>query len=181
MKVIKTRFDDVLIFQPNVYDDIRGYFYESFNESVFKDLTNLSTHFVQDNHSLSKKNVLRGLHYQKKPYEQAKLVRVISGQIYDVVVDIRKDSKNFGKWLGFNLSSENRNQLWIPRGYAHGFLSLDDNTEVFYKTDNFYNKEASVCINYNDVSLNIDWPVQNPFLSGNDQNAIKFSEYSTSI
>ena len=101
---------------------------------------------------------------------------MISGSIFDVVVDIRKNSKNFGKWLSFNLSSENSLQLWIPRGYAHGFLSLEDNTQVFYKTDNFYSKEDSICIDYNDASLCIDWPIENPILSDNDNNAIKFSE-----
>ena len=174
MKVIKTKFDDILLFRPTIYRDSRGYFTESFNQHVFNNLTNLSIDFVQDNHSLSKKYVLRGLHYQKSPYEQAKLVRVISGSIFDVVVDIRKNSKNFGKWLGFNLSSENSLQLWIPRGYAHGFVSLEDNTQVFYKTDNFYSKEDSICIDYNDSS--IDWPIENPILSDNDYNAIKFSE-----
>lgn len=176
MKVIKTKFDDILLFRPTIYRDSRGYFTESFNQHVFNNLTNLSIDFVQDNHSLSKKYVLRGLHYQKSPYEQAKLVRVISGSIFDVVVDIRKNSKNFGKWLGFNLSSENSLQLWIPRGYAHGFVSLEDNTQVFYKTDNFYSKEDSICIDYNDSSLSIDWPIENPILSDNDYNAIKFSE-----
>ena len=176
MKVIKTKFDDILLFQPTIYQDSRGYFTESFNQRIFNNLTNLSIDFVQDNHSLSKKYVLRGLHYQKSPCEQAKLLRVISGSIFDVVVDIRKNSKNFGKWLGFNLSSENSLQLWIPRGYAHGFLSLEDNTQVFYKTDNFYSKEDSICIDYNDASLCIDWPIENPILSDNDNNAIKFSE-----
>ena len=176
MKVIKTKFDDILLFQPTIYQDSRGYFTESFNQRIFNNLTNLSINFVQDNHSLSKKNVLRGLHYQKSPCEQAKLLRVISGSIFDVVVDIRKNSKNFGKWLGFNLSSENSLQLWIPRGYAHGFLSLENNTQVFYKTDNFYSKEDSICIDYNDASLCIDWPIENPILSDNDNNAIKFSE-----
>ncbi len=176
MKVIKTRFDDILLLQPVIHRDSRGYFTESFNQHVFNNLTNLSIDFVQDNHSLSKKHVLRGLHYQKSPYEQAKLVRVISGSIFDVVVDIRKNSKNFGKWLGFNLSSENSLQLWIPRGYAHGFVSLEDNTQVFYKTDNFYSKEDSICIDYNDASLCIDWPIENPILSDNDYDAIKFLE-----
>ena len=176
MKVIKTKFDDILLFQPTIYRDSRGYFTESFNQRVFNNLTNLSIDFVQDNHSLSKKYVLRGLHYQKSPYEQAKLVRVISGSIFDVVVDIRENSKNFGKWLGFNLSSENSLQLWIPRGYAHGFVSLEDNTQVFYKTDNFYSKEDSICIDYKDASLCIDWPIANPILSDNDYDAIKFSE-----
>ena len=171
-----TKFDDVYIFVPEVYKDTRGYFYESYNARFLKDKINSETCFVQDNHSMSSKNVLRGLHYQRPPYEQAKLIRVITGKIYDVIVDIRKDSPDFGKWQGFTLSSDNNYQLWIPRGFAHGFLSLEENTQVIYKTDNFYNKEASISIMYNDIDLQIEWPVDDPVLSPNDKNGIKFSE-----
>ena len=171
-----TKFDDVYIFVPEVHIDTRGYFYESYNSRFLKDKINSETCFVQDNHSMSSKNVLRGLHYQRPPYEQAKLIRVITGKIYDVIVDIRKDSPDFGKWQGFTLSSDNNYQLWIPRGFAHGFLSLEENTQVIYKTDNFYNKEASISIMYNDIDLQIEWPVDDPVLSPNDKNGIKFSE-----
>ncbi len=171
-----TKFDDVYIFVPEVHKDTRGYFYESYNSRIFKDKINSETYFVQDNHSMSSKNVLRGLHYQKPPFEQAKLIRVITGKIYDVIVDVRKDSPNFAKWQGFTLSSDNNYQLWIPRGFAHGFLSLEENTQVIYKTDNFYNKEASISIMYNDIDLQIEWPVDDPILSPNDKNGIKFSE-----
>tara|TARA_B100001248_G_scaffold257652_1_gene240556 strand:- start:524 stop:1057 length:534 start_codon:yes stop_codon:yes gene_type:complete len=171
-----TKFDGVYIFVPEVHKDTRGYFYESYNSRFLKDKINSEAFFVQDNHSMSSKNVLRGLHYQKPPFEQAKLIRVITGKIYDVIVDIRKDSPNFGKWQGFTLSSENNYQLWIPRGFAHGFLSLEENTQVIYKTDNFYNKEASISIMYNDIDLQIEWPVDDPVLSPNDKNGIKFSE-----
>ncbi len=176
MKLGNTKFDDAFILEPNIHNDSRGYFYESYNHEIFSDKVKRSINFVQDNHSLSNKNVLRGLHYQKPPFEQAKLVRVISGAIYDVIVDIRRDSHNFGDWQSFILSSENNLQLWIPRGFAHGFLSLEENTQVIYKTDNYYNKEASISIMHNDIDLQIEWPVNNPILSPNDKNGIKFSE-----
>ncbi len=176
MKLGNTKFDDAFILEPNIHNDSRGYFYESYNQEIFSDKVKRSINFVQDNHSLSNKNVLRGLHYQKPPFEQAKLVRVISGAIYDVIVDIRRDSHNFGDWQSFILSSENNLQLWIPRGFAHGFLSLEENTQVIYKTDNYYNKEASISIMHNDIDLQIEWPVNNPILSPNDKNGIKFSE-----
>ena len=148
-----TQFDDVYIFVPEVHKDTRGYFYESYNARFLKDKINSETCF-----------------------EQAKLIRVITGKIYDVIVDIRKDSPDFGKWQGFTLSSDNNYQLWIPRGFAHGFLSLEENTQVIYKTDNFYNKEASISIMYNDIDLQIEWPVDDPVLSPNDKNGLKFSE-----
>tara|TARA_B100001093_G_C26466086_1_gene858544 strand:+ start:38 stop:571 length:534 start_codon:yes stop_codon:yes gene_type:complete len=176
MKLKKTQFEDVFILEPEIHEDSRGYFYESYNQKTFRDKVLQTVSFVQDNHSMSNKNVLRGLHYQKPPFEQAKLIRVISGKIFDVIVDIRRDSHSFGKWQSFILSSDNPNQLWIPRGFAHGFLSLRDNTEVNYKTDNFYNKESSVSINYNDTNLQIDWPCENPILSSSDNEGIKFSE-----
>ncbi|MEC8085477.1 MAG: dTDP-4-dehydrorhamnose 3,5-epimerase [Pseudomonadota bacterium] len=176
MKLENTKFDDAFILEPNIHKDSRGYFYESYNQEIFSDKVKKPINFVQDNHSLSNKNVLRGLHYQKPPFEQAKLVRVISGAIYDVIVDIRRESHNFGIWQSFILSSENNLQLWIPRGFAHGFLSLEENTQVIYKTDNFYNKEASISIMHNDIDLQIEWPVNNPILSPNDKNGIKFSE-----
>ena len=176
MKLKNTDFDDAFILEPNIYNDSRGYFYESFNQEVFCNKVRQRINFVQDNHSLSNKNVLRGLHYQKPPFEQAKLVRVISGKIYDVIVDIRKNSPNYRRWQSFILSSDNRLQLWIPRGFAHGFLSLEENTQVIYKTDNFYSNKSSLSIKYNDSDLQIEWPIDNPLLSANDKDGIKFSE-----
>lgn len=176
MKLKNTDFDDAFILEPSIHNDSRGYFYESFNQEVFCNKVRQRINFVQDNHSLSNKNVLRGLHYQKPPFEQAKLVRVISGKIYDVIVDIRKNSPNYRRWQSFILSSDNRLQLWIPRGFAHGFLSLEENTQVVYKTDNFYSNKSSLSIKYNDSDLQIEWPIDNPLLSPNDKDGIKFSE-----
>ncbi len=175
MKLIKTRFKDAFLIIPTHFEDSRGYFYESFNQNVFEDNTNIQIEFVQDNHSLSNKNVLRGLHYQKPPFEQAKLVRVVSGCIYDVIVDLRKNSQTFGMWESYELTSENRQQLWIPKGFAHGFLSMSDSTQVIYKTDNYYNKDSAISIRYNDPHLNIKWPIDNPVQSENDLKGISFS------
>ncbi len=141
MNVIKTEIPDVLIFEPKVFSDERGFFFESFNQKVFEEAVGRKVKFVQDNHSKSSKGVLRGLHYQLEPYAQAKLVRCMVGEVFDVAVDIRKSSPTFGKWVGVNLSAENKHQLWIPEGFAHGFLVLSNTAEVLYKTNNYYNKE----------------------------------------
>ncbi|PVM65258.1 dTDP-4-dehydrorhamnose 3,5-epimerase, partial [Salmonella enterica subsp. enterica serovar Rubislaw] len=138
MKVIKTEIPDVLIFEPKVFSDERGFFMESFNQKVFEEAVGRKIEFVQDNHSKSTKGVLRGLHYQFEPYAQGKLVRCIAGEVFDVAVDISKDSETFGKWVGVNISSENKRQLWIPEGFAHGFLVLSDSSDFLYKTSNYY-------------------------------------------
>lgn len=164
MKLIQTAIPDVVIIEPKIFTDERGWFMESFNDQNFhKELTNLGLPipdtFVQDNHSCSDKGVLRGLHYQIAPYAQGKLVRVIQGSAFDVAVDIRKDSATYGKWIGVELSDKNHRQLWIPEGFAHGFVALEDNTHFLYKTTNYYSKEFERSIRWNNESLNIDWPV----------------------
>ncbi|HII1831259.1 TPA: dTDP-4-dehydrorhamnose 3,5-epimerase [Escherichia coli] len=161
MNVIKTEIPDVLIFEPKVFSDERGFFFESFNQKVFEEAVGRKVKFVQDNHSKSSKGVLRGLHYQLEPYAQAKLVRCMVGEVFDVAVDIRKSSPTFGKWVGVNLSAENKHQLWIPEGFAHGFLVLSNTAEVLYKTNNYYNKKNERNIIWNDNTIDIDWPVLN--------------------
>lgn len=157
MKVTKTAIDDVLIIEPRVFGDDRGFFYESFNQRTWEESTGLNTQFVQDNHSRSVKGVLRGLHYQiQQP--QGKLVRVVLGEVYDVAVDIRKSSPTFGKWVGVHLNAENKKQLWVPEGFAHGFLVLSDVAEFLYRTTDFYAPEHERCIIWNDSELGIDWP-----------------------
>lgn len=169
MKVISTPIPAVLILEPNVFGDERGFFMESYNQHTFQARTGLAPAFVQDNHSGSVKNVLRGLHYQiLQP--QGKLVRVISGEIFDVAVDIRESSPTFGQWVGANLSAENRKQMWIPHGFAHGFLVLSDFAEVLYKTTDFYAPEHECCIRWDDPDISIDWPLEgSPTLSHKDQ------------
>ncbi|HDV9025300.1 TPA: dTDP-4-dehydrorhamnose 3,5-epimerase [Escherichia coli] len=161
MNVIKTEIPDVLIFEPKVFSDERGFFFESFNQKVFEEAVGRKVKFVQDNHSKSSKGVLRGLHYQLEPYAQAKLVRCMVGEVFDVAVDIRKSSPTFGKWVGVNLSAENKHQLWIPEGFAHGLLVLSNTAEVLYKTNNYYNKENERNIIWNDNTIDIDWPELN--------------------
>ncbi|EGF0409613.1 dTDP-4-dehydrorhamnose 3,5-epimerase, partial [Salmonella enterica] len=159
MNVIKTEIPDVLIFEPKVFSDERGFFMESFNQKVFEEAVGRKIEFVQDNHSKSTKGVLRGLHYQVEPYAQGKLVRCIAGEVFDVAVDIRKDSETFGKWVGVNISSENKRQLWIPEGFAHGFLVLSDSADFLYKTSNYYSPIHERGIVWNDPSININWPI----------------------
>lgn len=172
MKVIPTAIPDVLIIEPKVFGDDRGFFYESFNQKVFEDLTGIKRDFVQDNHSLSSKGVLRGLHYQiKQP--QGKLVRVISGEVFDVAVDLRKDSSAFGQWIGVNLSAENKKQLWVPEGFAHGFLVLSEKAEFLYKTSDYYFPEFEKCIRWDDSTIGIDWPIStNPIVSDKDSKGL---------
>ena len=138
MKIIPTEISDVLIIEPRVFEDERGFFFESFNQKQFDEAVGYPVNFVQDNHSKSVKGVLRGLHYQEEPYAQGKLVRCIAGEVFDVAVDIRKESPTYGKWVGVNLSAENKRQLWIPEGFAHGFLVLSEIAEFQYKTTNYY-------------------------------------------
>jgi dTDP-4-dehydrorhamnose 3,5-epimerase len=177
MLVIKTAIPDVLILEPKVFGDDRGFFFESFNAQRFAEATGLTVDFVQDNHSKSQQNVLRGLHYQVAPKAQGKLVRVIAGAVFDVAVDIRKDSKTYGMWVGELLSGENKRQLWIPPGLAHGFLTLTETAEFLYKTTDYYSPEHERCIAWNDPDLAIDWPLTaEPALSVKDKAGQGFRE-----
>lgn len=168
MIAIKTGIPDVIILEPRIYGDDRGFFYESYNKKTFVDLTGVECDFVQDNHSLSSQGVLRGLHYQiKQP--QGKLVRVVSGVVFDVAVDIRRSSATYGKWMGVELSEENKRQLWIPEGFAHGFLVISEKAEFLYKTTDYYAPEYERCIQWNDQRLAIDWPIDGkPVVSDKD-------------
>lgn len=170
MKIFPTALPDVLIVEPKVFGDSRGFFFESFNEDKFKEMTGLTVNFVQDNHSRSQKNVLRGLHYQiKQP--QGKLVRVCSGEVFDVAVDMRKSSPNFGQWVGVHLSAENNRQLWVPAGFAHGFVVLSEQADFLYKTTDYWAPEYERCVAWNDHDLAIDWQIGGaiPTVSGKDQ------------
>lgn len=158
MNIIKTEIPDVIIFEPKVFGDERGFFLESFNQKLFTEATGLTREFVQDNHSKSSKGVLRGLHYQLPPMAQGKLVRVVQGEVFDVAVDIRKTSPTFGKWVGVHLSADNKRQLWIPEGFAHGFLTLSESAEFLYKTTNYYSPMNEGAIIWNDPDLGINWP-----------------------
>ncbi|MBH8553155.1 dTDP-4-dehydrorhamnose 3,5-epimerase [Nostocaceae cyanobacterium CENA357] len=169
MNIKHTKIHDLLVIEPQIFEDDRGFFYESYNERVFLETVGISEHFVQDNHSRSSKNVLRGLHYQiQQP--QGKLIRVVSGTVFDVAVDLRKSSPTFGQWVGTNLTAENKRQLWIPTGFAHGFLVLSEYAEVLYKTTNYYAPQHERTILWNDPNLAIAWPIQTePILSTKDK------------
>ncbi len=168
MNIIPTSIPDVLIIEPRVFGDERGFFFESFNQRQWAEKTGLNTTFVQDNHSRSAKNVLRGLHYQIQ-HPQGKLVRVTVGEVFDVAVDLRRSSPTFGKWEGVTLSEENKRQLWIPEGFAHGFLVLSDVAEFLYKTTDYWYPEYERSIIWNDPSLAIDWPLSGePILAKKD-------------
>jgi dTDP-4-dehydrorhamnose 3,5-epimerase len=158
MKVTDTNISDVKIIQPTVFEDERGFFFESFNHKKFEVAIGREVSFVQDNHSKSIKGVLRGLHYQLPPHAQGKLVRVVQGEVFDVAVDIRKSSPNYGQWIAEILSAENKKQLWIPEGFAHGFLTLSETAEFLYKTTDYYAKEHERSIIWRDATLNINWP-----------------------
>jgi dTDP-4-dehydrorhamnose 3,5-epimerase len=159
MKYTPLLIPDVILFEPKVFGDERGFFMESFNQRIFEQAVGRAVNFVQDNHSKSSKNVLRGLHYQiKNP--QGKLVRVTRGEVFDVAVDIRKNSPTFGQWVGEILSAENKKQLWVPEGFAHGFLTLSDTAEFLYKTTDYYSPEFERCIRWDDNEVDIDWPIQ---------------------
>ena len=179
MKVTPTAIPEVLIIEPRVFGDARGFFYESFNQKAFNGATGLSLNFVQDNHSRSAKGVLRGLHYQiQQP--QGKLVRVVRGAVFDVAVDIRKSSPTFGKWVGLELSEDNHKQLWIPAGFAHGFLVTSDAAEFLYKTTDYYAPEHERCLAWNDQDIAIDWPLTTqPSLSAKDQQGLALREAET--
>lgn len=172
MNVTALVLPEVLLFEPRVFEDRRGYFYESFNARRFAQLTGLEVNFVQDNQSRSAKGVLRGLHYQLPPAPQGKLVRAVTGAIFDVAVDIRRGSPNFGRWVGEVLSADNHRQLWVPPGFAHGFLALKDGTTVFYKTTEFYHSVAERSIRWDDPAIGITWPNGvTPVLSEKDTGA----------
>ena len=176
MKVTPLSIPDVLLIEPQVYGDDRGFFFESFNQNKFEDVIGKKVNFVQDNHSKSVKGVLRGLHYQLPPKAQGKLVRVIHGEVFDVAVDIRKSSPTFGKWLGEIISADNKKQIWIPEGFAHGFVTLSDTAEFLYKTTDFYSKEYERAILWNDKVIGIQWPINNVSLSPKDELASSFKE-----
>jgi dTDP-4-dehydrorhamnose 3,5-epimerase len=159
-----------------VFGDDRGFFYESFNQNKFEEAMGRKINFVQDNHSKSIKGVLRGLHYQLAPKAQGKLVRVTQGEVFDVAVDLRQSSPTFGKWVGEILSAENKKQMWIPEGFAHGFLTLSDTAEFLYKTTDFYSKDHEQAIQWNDETIGIDWPMQEVSLSSKDNAALSFKE-----
>jgi dTDP-4-dehydrorhamnose 3,5-epimerase len=159
MNVITTPLEGLLIIEPRILNDERGYFFESYNKGVFEKATGFTTPFVQDNQARSVKNVLRGLHYQNNPHAQTKLIRALEGAIWDVAVDIRKNSPTYGQWFGIELSAENKRQLLVPRGFAHGYAVLTDTAEVFYKCDNLYNKESEGGLYYADPTVHIDWKI----------------------
>ena len=184
MRVEKTKLDGLLVLHPQVFGDDRGWFMESFNQQRFEAaLQTLNVpipKLVQDNHSCSQKGVLRGLHFQREPYAQGKLVRVVQGKVWDVAVDIRPNSKTYGEWVGVELSAENKTMFWIPEGFAHGFVALEDNTQFLYKTTNYYNKESEGTIICNDPDLGIEWPINNineVLVSDKDKLADKFKSF----
>ena len=180
MKVTQTSIPEVLIIEPKVFGDARGFFYESFNQKAFNEATGLDLNFVQDNHSRSTKGVLRGLHYQVQQ-PQGKLVRVVRGAVFDVAVDIRKSLPTFGKWVGIELTEENHKQLWVPPGFAHGFMVLSDSADFLYKTTAYYAPEFERCIAWDDPAIDIDWPLTKngiaaPMLSTKDIQGLSFND-----
>ena len=169
MKILPTAIPEVLIIEPKVFGDARGFFFESFNQKAFKVATGLDVNFVQDNHSRSAKGVLRGLHYQIEQ-AQGKLVRVVRGAVFDVAVDLRRSSATFGQWVGAELTEENSRQMWVPPGFAHGFLTLSDSADFLYKTTDYYAPQFERCVAWDDPAIGIRWPVgMEPKLSGKDQ------------
>ena len=176
MKVTPLAIPDVLLIEPQVFGDERGFFYESFNQNKFEEAIGRKINFVQDNHSKSVKGVLRGLHYQLTPKAQGKIVRVIQGEVFDVALDLRQSSPTFGQWVGEILSADNKKQMWIPEGFAHGFLTLSDTAEFLYKTTDFYSKDHEEAIQWNDKIIDIDWPMKNVSLSSKDNAALSFKE-----
>lgn len=176
MKVTSTRIPEVLVIEPKLFGDERGFFYESFNARAFEQVTGLKRNFVQDNHSKSAKNVLRGLHYQiRQP--QGKLVRVAQGEVFDVAVDLRSDSKTFGQWVGVYLSAENKKQLWVPEGFAHGFVVTSDTAEFLYKTTDYYAPECERSLLWSDPTIGIEWPIEGePKLAQKDAAAKSFAD-----
>ena len=178
MEIEEKEINGLIEIFPKVFGDQRGFFLETYNEVRYQDVIN-NCHFVQDNFSSSNKGVLRGLHLQLPPYSQGKLVQVIAGSAIDVAVDLRKNSKTFGQHVSVFLSSEKRNQFWIPEGFAHGFLALEDNTIFSYKCTNYYNPKSEVTILWNDRNLQIDWQIENPIISPKDQEGVLFKDFQT--
>jgi dTDP-4-dehydrorhamnose 3,5-epimerase len=177
MRVTPTAIADVLLLEPRVFGDARGFFLESYNEKLFAEVTGLQVHFVQDNHSRSQRHVLRGMHFQaERP--QGKLVRVVAGAVFDVVVDIRRDSPTYGRWVGFELSVDNQRQLWIPPGLAHGFLVLSESADFLYKTTEYYHPASERCLAWNDSLVAIDWPLgtSQPLVSDKDAKGLGFDQ-----
>lgn len=164
----------IVLIEPQIFNDDRGFFFESFNQKEFEKVINRKVNFVQDNHSRSSKGVLRGLHYQKAPHEQGKLVRVSHGEVFDVAVDLRKNSITYGQWVAEILTAENKKVLWIPEGFAHGFLVLSDKADFLYKTTKYYEPDSEITIKWDDVNLNIDWPDIKKIISEKDKKGISF-------
>ena len=177
MTIIPTPLPEVFKIAPTVHKDSRGFFFESFNQAEFERATGITTPFVQDNHSFSNKGVLRGLHIQRDPHAQAKLVRVVRGSVFDVAVDLRKDSPNFGRFVGALLDADHHVQLYIPAGFGHGFLALEDNTVFLYKTSATYVKDAEISVAWNDEKIGIHWPIKDPLLSEKDQKALSLDSF----
>lgn len=178
MEIVETKLKGVVVIKPRVFEDARGYFFESYNQNVFKN-AGLDLDFVQDNQSLSQKGVLRGLHFQNNPWAQGKLVRVITGAVFDVAVDIRKSSPTYGQWFGCELTEKNKWMMYIPPGFAHGFATLENNTIFSYKCTNFYNKESEDCLLWNDPDIGITWGIDNPLLSEKDLQGKKLKEFKS--
>jgi len=176
MEIVKTKIPDLYIIKPRVFEDNRGYFFESYNKNAFLQ-NGIDQNFVQDNESKSSKGVLRGLHFQKTPFAQGKLVRVMQGAVLDVAVDLRKASPTYGEWVAVELNHDNKWMYWIPPGFAHGFVTLEDNTVFFYKCTNVYNKESEGSILWNDPDLNIDWKIEKPLLSEKDLVSPLFKDF----
>ncbi len=169
MKITATRLPEVLLIESKVFGDERGFFFESFSQRIFEEAVGRTVTFVQDNHSQSQRGVLRGLHYQAPPHAQGKMVRVVEGEVFDVAVDIRRSSPRFGQWVGVHLSAENKKQLWIPEGFAHGFLTLSQTAQLLYKTTDYYAPTSERCIAWNDAAIHIKWPSNDvPTLSAKD-------------
>lgn len=178
MNVIKTDIPDVLIFEPKVFGDDRGFFFESFSQKVFEEAVGRKVEFVQDNHSKSSKGVLRGLHYQLEPYAQGKLVRCIVGEVFDVAVDVRKGSPTFAKWIGVKLSEENKRQLWIPEGFAHGFYVLSSRADFVYKTTKYYAPTHEITLAWDDPDIGVNWTnIHSPVISEKDARGISLRDY----
>lgn len=175
MKATRLDIPDVILIEPKAFGDERGFFFESFNQQQFDEAVGHHVEFVQDNHSRSTKGVLRGLHYQMPPFAQGKLVRVVSGEVFDVAVDIRESSSTFGQWVGAYLSEENKNQLWVPEGFAHGFIVLSESADFIYKTTNYYSPESERSIIWSDKDISIGWPYkENKKVSEKDGNSPTF-------
>jgi dTDP-4-dehydrorhamnose 3,5-epimerase len=175
----ETELKGVFLIEPKVFGDDRGYFLESFRSELFKEKTGFLGDFVQENESMSSKNVLRGLHFQRPPFVQGKLVRVVKGSVLDVAVDLRKNSITYGHHIAIELSSINKKQLWIPEGFAHGFVALEDNTIFQYKCTNYYSPENEGCISWNDETLQINWNIDSPVISDKDKNGVSLGDFNS--